>query len=310
MSIETVNKPFLTVFTPLYNRIGTLKRTYESMRRQTNKNFVWLIIDDGSTDKPYEVIKEWLDADNGFEIKYIYKQNGGMHTAHNTAYENIDTELNVCIDSDDYMPDNAIELIEKCWEDNKNKGYAGIIALDFADSTKKVIGKKLPDNKESTTLMGYYNEGGFGDKKLIYRTDIINSTPPYPVFDNEKYVALAYKYHLVDEKYEMKILNECVCIVDYQMDGSSTNMYRQYVRNPKGFAFWRKEQMKHSVNIKQKFKACVHYVSSSLIAKNKHFIKESPEKLLTVLSIPFGYVLKIIIKNKSKDSYMKVEGIN
>lgn len=299
----------LTVFTPLYNRINTLKRTYESLKRQTCKDFIWLIIDDGSTDNPYEIIKEWIKINNGFEIKYVYKENGGMHTAHNTAYENIDTELNVCLDSDDYMPDNAVQLIIDCWNKNKNKGYAGIIALDFADSTKKVLGKELPTDKESTTLMGYYNNGGFGDKKLIYRTDIIKATPPYPVFDNEKYVALAYKYHLIDEKYELKILNECVCIVDYQMDGSSTNMYRQYVRNPKGFAFWRKEQMKHSINIKQKFKACIHYVSSSLIAKNKHFVKESPEKLLTVLSIPIGYILKVIVMKKSKSSYMKVEGI-
>lgn len=299
----------LTVFTPLYNRINTLKRTYESLKRQTSKDFVWLIIDDGSTDNPYEIIKEWIKINNGFEIKYVYKENGGMHTAHNTAYENIDTELNVCVDSDDYMPDNAVQLIIDCWNKNKNKGYAGIIALDFADSTKKVIGKELPTDKESTTLMGYYNNGGFGDKKLIYSTDIIKQTPPYPVFDNEKYVALAYKYHLIDEKYELKILNECVCIVDYQMDGSSTNMYRQYVRNPKGFAFWRKEQMKHSINIKQKIKACIHYVSSSLIAKNKHFIKESPEKFLTVLSVPLGFLLKIIVVKKSKSSYMKVEGI-
>lgn len=299
----------LTVFTPLYNRINTLKRTYESLKRQTSKDFIWLIVDDGSTDNPYEIIKEWIKINNGFEIKYVYKENGGMHTAHNTAYENIDTELNVCVDSDDYMPDNAVELIVNCWNENKNKGYAGIIALDFADSTKKVIGKELPTYKESTTLMGYYNNGGFGDKKLIYRTDIIKATPPYPVFDNEKYVALAYKYHLIDEKYELKILNECVCIVDYQMDGSSTNMYRQYARNPKGFAFWRKEQMKHSINIKQKFKACIHYVSSSLIAKNKHFVKESPEKFLTVLSIPIGYILKVIVMKKSKSSYMKVEGI-
>lgn len=296
----------LTVFTPLYNRKTTLKRTYESLCRQTNKDFIWLIIDDGSTDNPYEEIEKWLAKDNGFEIKYIYKENGGMHTAHNTAYENIDTELNVCIDSDDYMPDNAVELILDCWKENKDKGYAGIIALDYGDSTKAVIGKELPKDKDSTTLMGYYNNGGVGDKKLIYRTDIIKSTPPYPVFENEKYVALAYKYHIIDEKYEMKILNECVCIVDYQMDGSSTNMYRQYMRNPKGFAFWRKEQMRHAVNFKQKIKACVHYVSSSLICGNKHFIKESPEKFLTIIAVPFGFALKILIKHKAKSSFMKV----
>ena len=298
--------PTLTVFTPLYNRKDTLKRTYESLCRQTCKDFEWLIVDDGSTDNPYEEIEKWMQRDNGFNIRYIYKENGGMHTAHNTAYENIITELNTCIDSDDYMPDNAVELIVNCWTDNRDKDYSGIIALDFADSTKKVIGKPLP-NQKSTTLVGYYNNGGFGDKKLIYRTDIIRQTPPYPVFQGEKYVALAYKYYLIDEDYELKILNENVCFVDYQLDGSSTNMYRQYIRNPRGFAFWRKEQMKHAVSFRQRLKACVHYVSSSIISKNKSFIRESPFKLLTAIATPAGIVLTCYIRKKAKSSYYKVE---
>lgn len=298
--------PTLTVFTPLYNRKDTLKRTYESLCRQTCKDFEWLIIDDGSTDNPYKEIEEWIQQDNGFMIRYIYKENGGMHTAHNTAYENIDTELNTCIDSDDYMPDDAVEKILNCWKNNRDKGYAGIIALDFADSTKQVIGKPLP-NQESTTLMGYYDNGGFGDKKLIYRTDIIKQTPPYPVFEGEKYVALAYKYYLIDKEYELKVLNENVCFVEYQLDGSSTNMYRQYIRNPKGFAFWRKEQMKHSKHFLSRFKACVHYVSSSLIAKNWRFVLQSPNKILTCFAIPLGGVLTIYIKHKSKSSYFKVK---
>ncbi len=302
--------PLLTIFTPAYNRANTIERTYRSLCGQSCKDFIWLVVDDGSTDNTEELIKKWEKFDNGFEIQYIYKENGGMHTAHNVAYENIVTELNVCIDSDDYMPPNAVELIKNCWYQNRDRNYSGIIALDFADSTKKVIGKELPTDRESITLSGYYNEGGFGDKKLIYRTDVIKSTPQYPVFEGEKYVALAYKYHLIDEKYELKILNECVCIVDYQTDGSSANMYRQYMRNPKGFAFWRKEQMKHSVNLRQKFKACIHYVSSSLLSNNKHFIKESPEKFLTVIAVPFGLVLKKVILVKSKASYMKVKGIN
>ncbi len=302
--------PLLTIFTPAYNRANTIERTYRSLCGQSCKDFIWLVVDDGSTDNTEELIKKWEKFDNGFEIQYIYKENGGMHTAHNVAYENIVTELNVCIDSDDYMPPNAVELIKNCWYQNRDRNYSGIIALDFADSTKKVIGKELPTDRESITLSGYYNGGGFGDKKLIYRTDVIKSTPQYPVFEGEKYVALAYKYHLIDEKYELKILNECVCIVDYQTDGSSANMYRQYMRNPKGFAFWRKEQMKHSVNLRQKFKACIHYVSSSLLSNNKHFIKESPEKFLTVIAVPFGLVLKKVILVKSKASYMKVKGIN
>ncbi len=297
----------LTVFTPLYNRKKTLKRTYNSLVNQTNKDFIWLIIDDGSTDNPYQEIEKWMQKDNGFIIRYIYKENGGMHTAHNTAYENIDTELNMCIDSDDYMPPNAVQLISDCWKENRNKGYSGIIALDFAEATQSVIGKELPKDKDSTTLMGYYNNGGYGDKKLIYRTDLITSVPPYPVFEGEKYFSLAYKYHLLDEKYELRILNKSVCIVDYQFDGSSTNMYRQYLNNPKGFAFWRKEQMRHSVNYKQRFKACVHYVSSCLLYKNSRCLKDSPYKLSTFLAMPCGVLLSLFIRYKAKKAFMTVK---
>lgn len=104
-------KPLITIFTPAYNRAYSLHLCYESMLRQENKNFKWLIVDDGSTDNTKELVEEWIQKDNGFEIQYVYKKNGGMHTAHNTAYELIDTELNVCIDSDDYLADGAIEKI-------------------------------------------------------------------------------------------------------------------------------------------------------------------------------------------------------
>ena len=86
------NNPLITVFTPAYNRAYTLHLCYESLLRQTSKNFKWLIIDDGSTDNTKEIVDSWIKNDNGFEIIYIYKGNGGMHTAHNIAYENIDTE--------------------------------------------------------------------------------------------------------------------------------------------------------------------------------------------------------------------------
>lgn len=291
-----MEKKTLTVFTPAYNRGYIIHKCYESLCRQTSKDFVWLVVDDGSTDNTAQLIKEWQKQDNGFEIKYIYKENGGMHTAHNTAYENIDTELNVCIDSDDYMPDDAVEKIISFWRENGSDKFAGIIALDVYESNRKTIGSELP-NKKSTTLMGYYRNGGSGDKKLIYRTDVINSTPPYPVFEGEKYVGLAYKYHIVDETKELLIMNEPVCIVDYQDSGSSANMWKQYYNNPKGFAFFRKSEMKYQHGL-QLFKTCIHYVSSSIISKNKSFVKESPKKLMTVLAVPFGILLYILNKYK------------
>lgn len=287
----------LTVFTPAYNRAHTLARTYESLLKQKNKNFKWLIVDDGSFDNTREFVREWQSKENGFEIQYIYKENGGMHTAHNVAYENIDTELNVCIDSDDLLGENAISQILEKWEQVKDKGYAGIVGLD-ADFSGKIIGKGFPSELEETTLVGYYANGGSGDKKIVYRTDIIKKYPPYPVFEGEKYVALGYKYRLIDQEYKLAVLNEVLCNVEYQADGSSNSMLKQYVRNPKGFAFWRKVCMQYPESEKRVFKDCIHYVSSSLISKNSHFIKESPRKAKTILAIPFGVLLTIYIKWK------------
>ena len=280
----------LTIFTPAYNLAHTLPRTYESLLAQRCKDFVWLIVDDGSKDNTGELVRAWQEQDNGFEIRYIYKENGGMHTAHNTAYEHIDTELNTCIDSDDCLAPGAVEKILRKWEQVRDQGYAGIIALD-SDMDGNIIGQGFPKEMTETTLVGYYAAGGSGDKKLIYRTDVINSYPPYPVFEGERYVALAYKYRLIDQDYKLAVLPEVVCNVDYQPDGHSTAMFREYVRSPRGFVLWRKTCMQYPESPKRLVVDCIHYVAESLIAGEKHFIRESPKKVLTILCFLPGLLL-------------------
>ncbi|MDU1891698.1 MAG: glycosyltransferase family 2 protein [Dysgonomonas sp.] len=284
-------KPTLTVFTPAYNRAHTIELCYKSLLRQTSSDFKWLIIDDGSTDATADLIGRWID-EGRITIEYHYQENQGMHSAHNTAYRLIDTELNVCIDSDDYLADNAVELIINKWRKEGSDKYAGIIGLDARfDGT--TIGTKFITPQ--TTLSGFYVQGGRGDKKLVYRTSVINSVPEYPVFEGEKYVGLGYKYQLIDLKYQLLTMNEILCYVDYQTDGSSMNMYRQYFRNPRGFAFIRKESMKHHPSLKRRFIEAVHYVSSSIICRNARFISESPREFMTVLAIPFGVILYLYL---------------
>lgn len=281
--------PLLTIFTPAYNRAHTLHLGYEALLRQTCKDFEWLIIDDGSTDNTQELVKGWI-AENKIPIRYHYQENQGMHGAHNTAYRLITTELNTCIDSDDYMPDDAVEKIVTFWKKYGNEKVAGIIGLDQT-ILGNIIGTTFPKELKETTLFGFYENGGKGDKKLVYRTDIIKQYPEYPIFEGEKYVGLAYKYYCVDEDFPLLPLNEVLCIVEYQEDGSSMNMYKQYWRNPQGFAFYRKKEMMITRNIKRKFIVCAHYVSSSIMSRNWRFIQESSEKLLTFLAIPIGLCL-------------------
>ena len=287
----------LTVFTPTFNRAYSLPGTYRSLCEQDCKDFVGLIIDDGSSDGTDKLVADWQSADNGFEIRYVFRENGGMHAAHNTAYENINTELNVCIDSDDEMAPGAVGMILRKWEQVKDLGYAGIVALDADRKDGTVIGTSFGGISE-TTLTDFYRRGGLGDKKLIYRTDVINSVPPYPVFEGEKYLSLAYKYRLIDEQYKLAVLDEVVCLVEYLADGSTKNMFRQYVRNPKGFAFWRRVCMEHPESFKRLLMDTTHYVSSSIISNNRRYVRESPRKLLTVLLTPAGVLETAYIRRQ------------
>ncbi|MFD0829848.1 glycosyltransferase family 2 protein [Neobacillus sp. M.A.Huq-85] len=289
----------ITVFTPTFNRAYCLHKCYQSLVRQTSNDFIWLIIDDGSTDNTREIVRSWI-KENKIEIRYHWQENQGMHGAHNTAYEMIDTELNVCIDSDDYMPEKAIEEIKSFWEKNGNDKVSGIIGLD-ASPDERIIGTKLPSNIKTSTLFDlYYKHGVCGDKKLVYRTELTRKYP-YPIFKNEKYVGLAYKYYMLDKQFEMLLMNEVLCCVEYLPDGSSLNMYNQYRKNPRGFAFYRKELMKLPfISVTFKFRQAIHFVSSSLMIKNRNFLNETPAKGLTFMAIPFGVLLYIYIKTKTR----------
>ncbi len=296
MNIQPV---LLTVFTPAYNRAHTLPRTYASLKAQDCYCFEWLIVDDGSSDGTRELVQSWIAENPPFKIRYMYKKNGGMHTAYNLAYDNIDTELNVCIDSDDCLSKGAASKIMHKWNEVREKGYAGLLGLD-ADFDGKIVGNGFPPDLKETTLQDYYLAGGKGDKKLVFRTDVIKKYPPYPEFEGEKYVALGYKFSMIDRDYKLCVIDEVLCDVEYQADGHSAGMWKEYVRSPRGFAFYRKFCMENPVSKKRLIVDCIHYCSSSILAKNKKYISESPRKFLTVLCTIPGWVLSLISKKKAK----------
>lgn len=295
--------PLLTVFTPAYNRAYILHRCYESMKRQTCKDFIWLVVDDGSTDNTAELVRGWQTQQNGFAIRYVYQENQGMHGAHNFAYEQIDTELNTCIDSDDYMPDDAVEKIIRFWEScRKDETIAGFLALD-AYENGEIIGTRFPAGIKSATSYDYYYKFGVkGDKKFILRSELTGRNP-YPLFEGEKYVNLATKYSLLDIDYKLLHMNEVVCIVNYLPDGSTLNMFRQYMNNPKGFAYSRRLCMSLPyAGFGFKCRQAAHYVSSCIILKDKRWLRRSPCKVITLAAAPAGFILwlVVLIKNRNK----------
>ena len=142
-----------------------------------------------------------------------------------------------------------------------------------------------------------------GDKKFIYRTDVIRSYEEYPIFSGENFVPLGYKYMLIDQDYHLLCYNEYFCVVEYMADGSSRNMIKQYKNNPKGFAHERKQRMVYSYSRIERLKNSIHYISCSLILKNRSFLRESPRPLLTIVAIVRGIVLYLILLSSRRNSW-------
>lgn len=331
----------LTVFTPTYNRKHTLPRTYESLCRQSCRDFDWLVIDDGSSDGTREWILslgeliqlseveaslvegglkkfDWMgrivesedlpQSDHFFiqtphlRIEYVYKPNGGLYTGYNVAYQTIKTELCVCIDSDDFMPDDAVNLIVEKWKKlsavEKGK-YCGIVGLDFDVRTKEPIGGHFNVGTDEVFALGLSH---IGDVKYVLRTELMYQVAPQIGFEGERDFNPHYMQMQVLDQYPILLLNENLCWVEYQIGGDSMSqgIFKQYVRSPRSYAKMRlmEMQMKHGMTPNRLWSRHALYVSSCIFSKDKLWLRNSPNKFKTLLMAPVGVLLSCYIKYK------------
>ncbi len=290
----------LTIYTPTYNRGYCLHQLYESLCRQTHnvEDFEWLIVDDGSTDNTEELVQAWIRI-APFKIIYYKQKNEGKMAKLNFIHKIIETELCMCMDSDDYLTDNAVEIILSKWNQVKNNPtIGGMVGLDIFKNGD-VIGTRFPNLLNKIKFRDFGRYGVKGDKKFIYRTSVIRSYPPYPSFKGEKFPAPGYLYRLIDVDYELAIINEPLCIAEYLEDGLSKNKYAQFKMAPNSFMFYRQERIRLSHNTFEKYINSIHYVSSCMFAQ-KNVLKNNKFPLLTFLAIPFGVLLNIYIRHTNK----------
>ena len=280
----------ITVFTPAYNRADLLPRCYESMKKQTNQNFIWMVIDDGSTDHTAPLIQSYMNAPHDFEIEYYYKKNGGLHTAYNEAIAHIETPLCVCIDSDDWMPEDAIEKILNFWHEHGSDQYAGIVGLDCFESGE-IIGDKLPNQKSVNLidLMTGKYKIKHGDRTNVVRTELYKKFAPMKVFPGEKNFNPHYMHLQISLEYDFLVMNENLHFVEYQPGGMSNSMLKQYRNSPNSFAEFRCLQMKFpNAPVKFCMKTAIHYGAECMLAKRKILRGLSLKyRCLCILSLPF-----------------------
>lgn len=211
----------LTVFTPTYNRRDLLARAYESLKRQTSKDFEWLIVDDGSTDCTDDYVKAWID-EGVIPIRYHYRENGGKMRAHNTGVSLSHTDLFMCLDSDDLLTDTAVADMLAAYDlavgrAGDGKPVGGVVAHKGKSETDLLGEKEFPD-VETSTLYGLYLKGFSGETTLMYETRLLRMFP-FPEIEGEKYVPEDYIYDKIDEVCVLAVLPRIVTVCEIVGDG-------------------------------------------------------------------------------------------
>lgn len=239
----------LTVCTPTYNRAYILPKLFDSLRRQSCKEFEWLVVDDGSTDDTSELVAEWQNLDTGFSIDYLRFENGGKHRAVNHGLDAAHGEFFMVMDSDDFLTDDAIGKIKNwCLSLPDDRSIGGVVANKgvTADSTPNSFFKAPYTDHSFLDVKTYTEDGKYvldGERAIVFYTDL-HRRYRYPEFDAEKFATEAIVYNrMANDGYKMRFFNDIVWIYKYLPDGLTSAGSKLFLDNPRGYGLFLKEKL-------------------------------------------------------------------
>ena len=165
----------VSIIIPVYNTEKYISKCIDSVINQTYKEIEIVIINDGSTDKSFEVISSYLEIDK--RIKYIEQDNKGVNIARKVGIQESSGEYIFFLDSDDWIEKNTLEILMKIINDNNSQ----IIRFGYNIEPDLSKGNKTIEKKEyiydDNNLKEFYKQlaeakynslwGQIIDKKLI-----------------------------------------------------------------------------------------------------------------------------------------------
>lgn len=285
----------ITVFTPTYNRKNTLGKLYDSLVTQTNQNFEWLIVDDGSTDGTEFLISNFI-RENKILIRYYKQVNGGKHRAINKGVELAKGFLFFIVDSDDWLPNDSIETIFNYYNEIKNdKEFCGISGYRAYPNGKKIGCEQDFGILDANSLEFRYKYKIKGDMAEVYLTEIIRQYK-FPEFEGEKFCAEGLVWSRIAQKYKLRYFYKNTYYCNYLDDGLSYNSIRNRRNSPNYATLLYKERSEiKELPIKEKIKAYINFWRFSFfndknIWNNFKFINFN---LLGAITFPFGLIVKL-----------------
>lgn len=232
----------ISIITATYNRANLLPNLYNSIlkNKKYNQNLEWIIVDDGSKDDTEKIVKGWI-KENKINIKYFKQNNQGKMAAINNYISEVSNELVIEIDSDDYLEDNAFEIILKSYPLIKeNSNCYGILFKGFLIGNQEQ--KSFPIKNQIIKLFDLYYKKGFNlDAKIVFKSDI-RKKYKYILEHSERFITEARTYYKMDRDYEgLYVVDESIFYYEYQEDGYSKNIDKIFKENPYGYYEYFKE---------------------------------------------------------------------
>ncbi len=235
---------FVSVITPTYNRGYCIEKLYESLCEQTNKNFEWIVIDDGSNDDTQKRVGECKDKNKEFTVDYYYQENGGKHRALNMAVTKAKGDYCFIVDSDDILTPDAIETIYLWLEDIKDSSQFAGVAGKRGGMNGETLGEFPDVDVIDATNIERIRKHLRGDKAEVYATTILKKYP-FPEFQGEKFLRedavwdlIAYDGYKV--RWHKKVIYKC----EYLEDGLTKNSKDIILNNFQGYTYVQKNKMK------------------------------------------------------------------
>ena len=211
----------LTICTPTFNRAYCLSDLYKSLKTQTERNFEWIIVDDGSKDHTDTLVAEWVE-EASIPIRYIYKENGGKHTALNYGIDVAKGDYFIIVDSDDMLTADAVATIRDACEELPQVGFAGV-GFNKQFLNGDLIGGTFEGQTVDASTLERAKYHIVGDKAEVFRTEILKKYP-FPVFEGERFLTEAVVWNrIAADGYKIRWYNKGVYLCQYREDGLSMN---------------------------------------------------------------------------------------
>lgn len=266
----------ITVFTSTYNRAHTIVRTFESLQNQTDKDFEWIVVDDGSSDNTIELLSE-LEKKASFPMSIRYQENAGKHVAINLGVRMAQGELFFIVDSDDWLKPDAIATIKQIVKKLPvNERYAGVSGVRVTPEGT-LVGTSFMSPYVDCTAFEREKYNINGDKAEVYYTSVLRKFP-FPSFDGENFLTESVVwYRIAHEGYKIRWTNEPFYVCDYQNNGLSATTGK-CSKNFQGYQLTTKEMLEYKeLPYKDRSRQLLAY--TAIVCKERKNIKECANKI-------------------------------